>query len=335
MKPSLARWREWGSKSGMRAFLAFIAFVLLGVPAQAADAYPSRSIRLLIPFPPAGITDLSGRLVADGLRAKFNQPVISENKPGANGMLGLRELLKSEPDGYTLMVGNVGSLAINYAIDTQAPFDPMKDVVPIAGTSEYSTTMVVNNKAPVNSVQDFIAYAKARPGTLTYGSTGVGSLGWLAAQVFMKQTGVTMIHVPYRGGPLALNDLLAGQIDLIIEVSPVVMEQVRAGAIKGLAVSSPYRQSSLPDVPTFGEAGVQGMELTGWLGIYGPPGMPEDVRTKLGAAIVAVVKQPETEAKFRTIGFEPTGQDVPAFTAHHAAEVKRWVSFLTETGLRK
>lgn len=319
----------------MRNILALLLTLTLGTAAVAAEPYPSHPIRMLIPFPPAGISDLSGRLVTEGLRAKFNQPVIADNRPGANGVLGLKELLKTEPDGYTLMVGNLGSLVINFAIDSKAPFDPMKDVVPIAGTSEYSTTMVVNNKLPVNSVQDFIAYAKARPGKLTYGSTGVGSVGWLAAQLFQKQAGVSMIHVPYKGGPLALNDLLGGQIDLIIEVSPVVMEQVRAGAIKGLAVSSPYRQSSLPDVPTFEEAGVKGMALTGWLGIYGPPGLPEDIRAKLGKAIVEVVKQPEIQTKFRAIGFEPTGQDVKAFSALHAAEVKRWVSFLTETGLRK
>jgi tripartite-type tricarboxylate transporter receptor subunit TctC len=318
----------------MRHVLALLLMLMTGTAAMAAEPYPSHAIRMLIPFPPAGITDLSGRLVSDGLRAKFNQPVISDNRPGANGYLGLKELLKTEPDGYTLMVGNVGSLVISYAIDAKAPFDPMKDVVPIAGTSEYATTMVVNNKLPVNSVQDFIAYAKARPGKLTYGSTGVGSVGWLAAQLFMKQAGVSMIHVPYKGGPLALNDLLGGQIDLIIEVSPVVMEQVRSGALKGLAVSSPYRQPSLPDVPTFEQAGVPGMTLTGWLGIYGPPGLPEDIRAKLGAAIVEVVKQPEVQAKFRAIGFEPTGQDVQTFTAHHAAEVKRWVTFLTEAGLR-
>jgi tripartite-type tricarboxylate transporter receptor subunit TctC len=319
----------------MRTVLGLIFSAVLAAICFAADPYPSRPIKLLIPFPPAGITDLSGRLVAEGLRAKFNQPVISENKPGANGVLGLRELLKAEPDGYTLMVGNLGSLVINYAMDVSAPFDPMRDVVPIAGTSEYATTMVVNKQMPVNSVQEFIAYAKARPGKLTYGSTGVGSMGFLAAQLFMKRTGVSMVHVPYRGGPLALNDLLAGQIDLIIEVSPVVMEQVRSGAIKGLAVSSPYRQPSLPEVPTFEEAGVAGMNLTGWLGIYGPPKMLDDVREKLGAAIVEVVKQPDTQAKFRAIGFEPTGQGVATFTAHHAAEVKRWVAFLTETGLRK
>jgi tripartite-type tricarboxylate transporter receptor subunit TctC len=320
----------------MRAFLSLLFCVALSTAASAADPYPARPIRLLIPFPPAGITDLSGRLVAEGLRAKLGQPVVVENKPGANGVLGLRELLKADPDGYTLMVGNLGSLVINYAIDAKASFDPMKDVVPIAGTSEYPTAMVVNNKMPVNSVKEFIAYAKERPGKLTFGSTGVGAMDYLAGELLMQKGGISMVHVPYRGGPLALNDLIGGQIDTIIEVYPVVMEQIRSGAIKGLAVSSAKRLPTLPDLPTFEEAGVPGIVLTGWLGIYGPPKMPEDIRAKLGAAIVEVVNQPDIQKKFRDIGFEPMiGQGVKEFSAHHEAEVKRWVAFLTELGLRK
>src|SRR4051812_42604789 len=212
----------------MRFLVAAFLWINLAVAGWAED-FPSRPIRLLVPFPPAGITDLAGRLLAEGLRARLGQPVIVENKPGANGVIGLRELLRSEADGYTLMVGNVGSLVISYAIDSNAPFDPMRDVVPIAGTSEYATAMVVNNNLPVASVKQFVAYAHERPGKLTFGSTGVGALDYLAAELFMKQTGTRMVHVPYRGGPLALNDLIGGQIDVIIEVFPVVMEQIRSG----------------------------------------------------------------------------------------------------------
>jgi tripartite-type tricarboxylate transporter receptor subunit TctC len=261
--------------------------------------------------------------------------VIIENKPGAMGVIGLRELLKAEPDGYTLMVGNLGSVVLNYALDPKVGFDPMKDMVPIAGTAEYATTMVVNKNIPVNSVKEFIDYAKARPGQITYGSTGEGSMANLSTRLFMKQTGVQMVHAPYRGGNLALNDLIAGHIQLIIEVSPVVVEQVNSGTIKGLAVSSPYRLPQHPSVPTFEQAGVPGVVVTGWLGIYGPPGTPEGVREKLGAAIVEIVKQPDVVAKLRQISFEPTGQDVKEFTALHAAEVKRWTAFYTEQGLRK
>jgi tripartite-type tricarboxylate transporter receptor subunit TctC len=311
-----------------------------------ADSYPNRQVKIVVPAPPAGITDLSARLVADGLHAKFNQPFVVENKSGGNGIIGLREMARAAPDGYTLMVGTVGTTVITFAIDSAAgdqlmmgtpptPFDPARDMVPIAGTAEYATAMVVNKNMPVNSVADFIAYAKERPGKLSFGSTGVGALDFVAAELFMKSTGIKMVHVPYRGGPAALNDLLSGSIDTIIEVYPVVMEQIKSGRIKGLAVSTPYRLQSNPDVPTFAEAGVPGMNLTGWGGFYGPPGMPRDIVEKLGAAIVEVVNQPEIKAKFRVIGFEPTGLGVKAFSDLHTSEIKRWVSFLTEMGLRK
>src|SRR5215468_1342527 len=310
----------------MRALLS-LAFCVLLAASASAQSFPSRQIRMIVPAPPAGITDLSARLVAEGLRVRFNQPVIVENKPGGNGVIGVRELLKAEPDGYTLLVGAMGMVVLGYAMEVDPPFDALRDLSPIAGTAEYATAMVVNNNTPVNSVKEFIDYAKARPGKLTFGSTGTAALDYLAVELFMRETGTKMVHVPYKGGPAALNDLLGGSIDVIIEVFPVVMEQIRSGAIKGLAVSSSYRQPSLPDVPTFAEAGLPGVTLTGWVGIYGPPGLPDDVRQTLGAAIVEVVKQNDLKAKFRTIGFEPTGLGVTDFSALHAAEIKRWVAF--------
>ena len=266
---------------------------------------------------------------------KFNQPVIVENKPGGNGVIGVRELLKAETDGYTLLVGAMGMVVLGYAMEVNPPFDALRDLSPIAGTAEYATAMVVNNNTPVNSVKEFIDYAKARPGKLTFGSTGTAALDYLAVELFMKETGTKMVHVPYRGGPAALNDLMGGSIDLLIEVYPVVMEQIKTGLVKGLAVSSPYRLPSLPSVPTFKQAGVAGVELTGWLGIYGPPRMPSDARATLGNAIADIVKQGDIGDKFRAIGFEPTGLGVEAFSEFRASEVKRWVAFMTEIGLRK
>jgi len=254
----------------MRALLS-LAFCVLLAASASAQSFPSRPIRMIVPAPPAGITDLSARLVAEGLRVKFNQSVIVENKPGANGVIGVREVLKAEPDGYTLLVGAMGMVVLGYAMEVNPPFDALRDLSPIAGTAEYATAMVVNNNTPVNSVKEFIDYAKARPGKLTFGSTGTAALDYLAVELFMKETGTKLVHVPYRGGPAALNDLMGGSIDLLIEVFPVVMEQIKTGLIKGLAVSSPYRLPSLPNVPTFKQAGVAGVELTGWLGIYGPP----------------------------------------------------------------
>jgi tripartite-type tricarboxylate transporter receptor subunit TctC len=318
----------------MRAPLSLVFSVLLAASAS-AQSFPSHPLRMIVPAPPAGITDLSARLVGEGLRAKFGQPVVVENKSGANGLIGLRELLKAEPDGYTLMAGTMGNFVLGYAMEVNAPFDALHDLNPIAGTAEYATAMIVNTRTPVNSVKEFIDYANARPGKLTFGSTGTAALDYLAVQLFMKQTGTKLVHVPYRGGPAALNDLMGGSIDVLIEVFPVVMEHIKTGAVKGLAVSSPYRLPSIPQVPTFKEAGVSCVELTGWLGVYGHPQMPDDIRATLGAAIADIVKQPEIGEKFRAIGFEPTGLGVREFSEFHAAEVKRWVAFMTETGLRK
>jgi tripartite-type tricarboxylate transporter receptor subunit TctC len=309
--------------------------VLCVSQAPAAGNYPTHPIRIIVPFPAGGIADLSGRLIAEGLRTKLNQPVIIENKPGAEGVLGFHEMMKAEPDGYTLMMGTVGSVVISIVMDSQPPFDPLHDLVPIANAAEYATALVVNNRLPVNSARDFIAYAKSHPGKLSFGSTGVGALDYIAAQLLMKQAGIDMVHVPYKGGPEALNDLMGGSIDAIVEVFPVVMGQIKAHTIKGLAVTSSYRQPTLPELPTFKEVGLPGVDLTGWLGLYGPPHMPEDVRQMLGNAVVDIVKQPDMTARFRAIGFEPTGQDADAFAAYHAAEIKRWTQFVNEIGLRK
>ncbi len=316
-------------------FLSLVFAVICANAAPAAETYPTHPVRLIVPFPAGGIADLSGRLIAQGLQEKFKQPFIVENKPGANGVIGYHALMQAAPDGYTLMMGTVGSVVINIVMDPHPPFDPLHDLAPIANAAEYATALVVNNAMPVNSVKEFVAYAKAHPGKLTFGSTGIGALDYTAAQLLMKEAGINMLHVPFKGGPEALNSLMGGSIDCIVEVFPVVMGQIQAHTIKGLAVTSPYRQPTLPDLPTFKEAGFPGVELTGWLGLYGPPTMPEDIRQMLGHAVAGMVKEPAMQQRFRAIGFEPTGQDANAFAAYHAAEVVRWKTFTSEIGMSR
>ncbi len=320
----------------LRIFLLSLLLAMICTnAAPAAESYPSRPVRLIVPFPAGGIADLSGRLIAQGLQEKFKQPFVVENKPGGQGVIGFHDMMKAAPDGYTLMMGTVGSVVINIVMDPHPPFDPLHDLAPIANAAEYATALVVNNSMPVNTVKDFVDYAKAHPGKLTFGSTGVGALDYTAAQLLMKEAGINMLHVPFKGGPEALNSLMGGSINSIVEVFPVVMGQIKGHSIKGLAVTSPYRQPTLPDLPTFKEAGFPGVVLTGWLGLYGPPKMPEDIRQKLGKAVVDVVKQPAMAQRFRAIGFEPTGQDANAFAAYHAAEVARWKKFTSEIGMHK
>jgi tripartite-type tricarboxylate transporter receptor subunit TctC len=306
----------------LRVFFLSLVLAIIGAnAAPAAETYPARPVRLIVPFPAGGIADLSGRLIAQGLQEKFGKPFVVENKPGANGVIGFHEMMKAEPDGYTLMMGTVGSVEINIVMDPHPPFDPLHDLAPIANAAEYATALVVNTAMPVNSVKAFVDYASA--------------LDYTAAQLLMKEAGINMLHVPFKGGPEALNSLMGGSIDCIVEVFPVVMGQIEAHTIKGLAVTSPYRQPTLPDLPTFKEAGFPGVELTGWLGLYGPPTMPEDIRQTLGHAVADIVKQPVMQQRFRAIGFEPTGQDANAFAAYHAAEVARWKKFTSEIGMGK
>jgi tripartite-type tricarboxylate transporter receptor subunit TctC len=320
----------------LRVFFLSLVLAIIGAnAAPAAETYPAHPVRLIVPFPAGGIADLSGRLIAQGLQERFREPFVVENKPGANGVIGFHEMMKAEPDGYTLMMGTVGSVVINIVMDPHPPFDPLHDLAPIANAAEYATALVVNNAMPVNSVKEFVDYAKARPGKLTFASTGVGALDYTAAQLLMKEAGISMLHVPFKGGPEALNSLMGGSIDCIVEVFPVVMGQIQAHTIKGLAVTSSYRQPTLPDLPTFKEAGFPGVELTGWLGLYGPPTMPEDIRHMLGHAVADIVKQPAMQQRFRAIGFEPTGQDANAFAAYHAAEVVRWKKFTSEIGMSR
>ncbi len=303
---------------------------------RAEDAYPSRSIRIVVPFAPGGITDLVGRVLAEGLRARFGQTVYVENKAGANGTLGMRDLLNSRPDGYTLLIGSLGGQVIRAALDKNYPFDPLRDLVPIAGAAELAAVMIVNpSSIAVHSVDEFISYARQRGGQFAFGSTGTGSINHIAAELFMKQTGIDMVQVPYKGGSGSVNDLLGGSLDVVFEVYPVAMAQIKAGNIRALGVTSSYRLPDLPDVPTLKESGLSEFDLTGWLGLYGPPGLPATTREQLSAAVVDIVRDPNNQARLRAIGFEPTGIPYQEFSAFHAAEVKRWTAFVTERGLRQ
>ncbi len=304
--------------------------------AHADDVYPSRAIRIVVPFAPGGITDLVGRVLAEGLRTKFGQTVYVENKAGANGTLGMRDLLNSAPDGHTLLIGSLGGQVLRAAMDKNYPFDPLRDVVPIAGTAELGAVMIVNPKhVTVQSVDEFISYAKQRQGQLNFGSTGTGSINHIAAELFMKQTGIQMMQVPYKGGSGSVNDLLSGALDVVFEVYPVAMAQIKAGNVRALGVTSSYRLSDLPEVPTLKESGLSEFDLTGWLGLYGPPGLPAAVKEQLSAAVVAIVREPNNQARLRAIGFEPTGIPHQEFFEFHVAEVKRWNAFVAERGLRQ
>ena len=300
---------------------------------HAQDNYPSRQISLIVPYAAGGSIDLIARLVAEGLTARLNQTVVVENKPGGNGVIGIREAIKAKPDGYTLQMGSVGANVTPAAVQKDYPFDPLRDYVPVAMVAEWSAILVVKKNLPVVTLTEFVAYARARPGALNFGTTGYGSFAHLVSEVFMRQTGISMQHVQYKGGSQATADLLAGAIDAHMMSSAVGAGQAENPNLKMLAVASPRRLPSIAKVPTMAEAGVQGVEQTAWLCLFGPPGLPAAIREKLAREIVAIANDPVFAAKFRNTGFEPLGLDSAATEKMYRDEVARWSAFIAARGL--
>jgi len=317
----------------MRFLLALPLAAALAGTAAAQDTYPSRPISLIAPFAAGGSTDLVGRVLSEGLKARLNQTVTVENKAGGTGAIGTREMVKSTPDGHTLLIGSLGSQVLPAVMVPNFPVDPLRDLVPIAASAEWAGVMLAKKDLPVATLPEFIAYAKARPGALNFGTSGHGSVVHLIAEVLMKQAGITMQHVPYRGGAQSITDLLSGSLDVLFTSSPVAVGQAENRNLKLLAVASKTRLERLPNVPTMQEGGIPGVMPTSWLGVFGPPGLPEPIRQKLSAALVEIARDPEAQAKLRMIGIEPLEMDVATFEAFFRAEVRRWGEFVRENGL--
>ena len=317
----------------MRVLCALMALLLLAATAGAQDVYPNRQITLIAPYAAGGSTDLVARVLSEGLRSKFNQPVTVENKPGGNGVIGTREMVKSPPDGYTLLIGALGAQVLPAVMAPNFPFDPSRDFVPIAGLAEWAGVMLVRKDLPVSSLKDFIAYAKRRPNALNFGSSGYGSVVHLIAEILMRETGIHMQHVPYKGGASSMTDLISGSLDVLFTSSPVAVGQVENANVKMLAVASKHRLQHLPNVPTMAEAGIAGVDQTQWLGLLGPAGLPDAIRDKLSDATVDIIAEADTQARLRRIGFEPLGTGAAAFDAFYRREIKRWAQFVKEVGL--
>jgi len=269
-----------------------LALLLLTATAQCAVAqdYPSKPVRLVVPFPPGGSVDLVARLVGKSLQDALKQPFLVENKPGASGNIGAAFVANSAPDGYTLLVGSAGVFAANQFLYANPPFDPQKAFAPIMRIVDQPNILVVSAQSPVHSVKDLIAMARARPGKVSFGSASVGSAQHFSTEIFMQQTGTTLLHVPYKGGAPALTDLMGGQIDMLFDTSPTALPYVRSGKLRALAITSSQRSPLLPDVPTMKEAGLPAFEVVTWTGIAAPAGTPKPVIDKINAAIKAALR---------------------------------------------
>jgi tripartite-type tricarboxylate transporter receptor subunit TctC len=308
--------------------LAVLLLAGFAPSAVAQDNYPSRQITLIAPFAAGGSTDLVARVISEGLRAKLGQPVIVENKPGGTGVIGAREVVKADPDGYTLLLANAGATVIPAAMSHNYPIDLNKDLLAIGLTAEFVGVVMAKKELPVNSMQEFIAYAKANPGKLNFGTSGIGSMVHLSAELLMKETGIKMQHLPYKGGSNSMADLLGGTIDALFVSSPVAVGQAENKDLKMLAVTSRYRLQALP-------SGVPGFDTTAWLGVMGPAGLPPTIRQKLSTALMEIARDPDTQAKLRKIGFEPIGKDAAAFQEFFRGDVKKWTEFVKERGLKE
>ena len=320
----------------LRLSLMLCLFICAPQLSFAADAtgqnYPTRPVRFIVPQSPGGATDLVGRMVAAMLSERLGQPFVVDNRPGAATIVGTEIAARADPDGYTvLMVPS--SFAILQSMGKQLPFDPVKDFIPISTLSVYPNVALFRATFPANSMKEFIALAKAKPGSINYASGGVGTGTHLGAELFEAMAGVKMVHVPYKGGGPAVNALLGNQVDLQFTPMPTSLALVKSGKLKGLAVSSAKRSSLLPDVPTVAESGVPGYEQTTWNGLLVPARTPSGIVAKLNKELNAALAQPSTRERFAASGLEPGGLATQEFAAMLKREIGKWGKLIKDLGI--
>jgi tripartite-type tricarboxylate transporter receptor subunit TctC len=299
--------------------------------ASAGAAYPDRTIRIIVPYPPGGLTDAVARQVGSALAERVKQPVVIENVGGGGGNIGAARAAKSPADGYTLYIGNNATVGINTLIYKQLPFDPIKDLAPITLVAESQTILVVHPSVPVKSVDELVTYARARPGQLNFGSTGTGGLSHLAGELLKTSARIQMAHIPYKGTGPALTDLLAGQIQMMF--NDTAAPHIKAGKLRALAVTGTKRWAELPDVPTLAELGVAGYETYNWFGILAPAGTPADVVAFLNRELVAAMKDPAMQAWMQSRGAEAASGTSESFAAYIRKDLEKWSRVVKETGV--
>ncbi|HEX4553505.1 MAG TPA: tripartite tricarboxylate transporter substrate binding protein [Xanthobacteraceae bacterium] len=318
-----------------RTVAALFAVICLAVaPASAQGSYPSKPITMVVPFGAGGALDLIARVLADGLRNELGQPVIVDNKPGASGLLAMRLAAGAAPDGYTIILSSESNHVLLPLLDKNFPLDVGKEFLPVSLSGQFQHTLIVKKELPVGSVQELVAYLRANPGKLSFGSSGVGTQAHIAGEFLSLLTDSKMVHVPYRSSPAALNDLLAGNLDINFQSMPAVRSYIDSPRLKMLAVLSAQRLKELPDVPTMIEAGFPDFQLSSWMGLFGPAGLPDDIRRRLSDALVKVGKVEEVQTRIRGAGIEPVGSDAASFARFVEAENKKWKTFVDRTGIK-
>ena len=313
--------------------LGFIGLCALPLSANAQD-YPIKPIRFVVPFPPGGPSDIIVRVVGQKMQELLGQLIIIDNRAGAGGVLGTDNVAKSEPDGYSIALSSAGALTISTSLQDKMLYDPLKDLAPITLVAKVPELLVASTTLPVANVKELIALAKAKPGTINYGSTGPGSMPHLAGELLRTSAQIDIVHVPYRGAAPAVNDLVGHQVQIMFLDVPVLLPQIQAGAIKALAVGGRLRVPSLPDLPTMNELGYPQIEADNWYGLVAAAKTPRPIIAKLNAAAVAALKAPEVQEKLASQGAILIGDSPEEFADYIRSEIAKWSKVVQAAGIK-
>ena len=305
------------------ACVASVVAVLFASVAIPQTAFPTRAVKIVVPFPGGGGNDILARIVGDKLQARWGQPIVVENKTGAGGNIGADLAYQSEPDGYTLLLSPPGPLAINQSLYKQLSYKPL-EFVPLTVAASVPNVVIVRKELPVNSLKEFVDYVKARPGKVSFGTQGNGATPHLTAMMFQTMTGTQMVHVPYRGETLVLNDMIGGHVDVFFGNIAAALPHFRDGKVKILAIADNRRSPLTPDIPTTAEAGLPGLVSTGWFALAAPPKTSAALASDIAKAAIEVIKQPEVQAKIRAMSYEPIGNTSAEMAAFIKEEAQRW-----------
>jgi tripartite-type tricarboxylate transporter receptor subunit TctC len=303
------------------------------VMAQTAGAYPNKPIRMVVPYPPGGPTDLTARVVAAEMNQILGQPIVVDNKPGASGMIGAESVAKADPDGYTFLA-NASLHVINPAIYPDMRFDAVKDFVPITQLARVPLVLVVPTNSPIKSIKDLVEYAKQNPGKLNFASAGNASAQQLAGESFKIAADINMQHVPYKGSAPALADLVGGQVQLMFDSMPSAMPFIKSGKLRPIAVTTLTRAKALPDLPTISESGYPGFDISTWYGFWAPKGTPAPIVAKLSDAAAKVLKQEGVMSKYDSMGAEPVGSTPAEFAKFNETEAAKWLDIVKKSGAK-
>ncbi len=318
--------------SSVRCALGVILWCITA--AAAAQSWPAKTVRIVVPFSPGGIADNSARTIADRLAAKLGQPVVVDNRPGAAGNIGAELVAKSAPDGYTLLLGYDGTIVVNPHIYAKTGFDVLRDFAPITKLGDAGVIVVAHPSVPAKDLKELIALARAKPGSFSYGSAGTGSSAHLACEMLSQRTGTNLVHVPYKGGGQAIADVVGGQIPLACSAVAGSQQFMKTGRLKGLGLSSATRAAGAPDVPTFIESGLPGFVVDSWVGLLAPAGTPRPIVERLQAETAAVLQMPEVRERYSVLGIDPVGNKPEEFAAQIRADLARWAPVVKQANIR-